>query len=74
MHVGRHFYVLSQEKSRDDIKKKWFFKKRGKGKFFLYQKFGKKRIYVYIDNDVITGSPKKKTVFKIKQEAVQDGL
>jgi len=74
MHVGRHFYVLAQEKTRDDIKHKWFFKKRGKGKYFLYQKLGKKRIYIYIDNDVITGSAKKKTVFQIQQESAAAGL
>jgi hypothetical protein len=75
MHLGKHFYVLGQEKSRARAKRKWYFKKRGKGdQYYLYQKMGKKRkrIYLYIDNDVVTGSAKKKTAFRIEQKQLED--
>lgn len=68
MHIGKHFYVLAQKKSRGDLKHKWSFIKKKSG-FYLFQKIGKKRIYLYIDrNDVVTGSTKKKTIFKIEQK------
>jgi hypothetical protein len=68
MHLSKNFYILAIVPKKSQVKNKWNFEKKSGNKYYLYQKFGNKKIYVYINKHVVTGSDKKKTAFTIKKK------
>ena len=68
MRLGKTFYILAILPKKDLVQNKWKFKKHGsKNMYYLFQVIGKKKIYIYIHNHVVTGSNKHKTAFTIKK-------
>ena len=66
MRLQKSFYILALV-DKKNVKHKWKLKKKSDG-YYLYQVFKKKKIYIYIHNNVVTGSDKHKTAFEISNK------
>ena len=66
MYLEKSFYIVALVPKKDQVKHPWKFEKKS-GDYYLYQLFGKKKIYIYIHNHVVSGSSKNKTLFSLKK-------